>query len=298
MSLNVTPVRMHNFIWDGRFNLALNKNRLDQLDTIRTCRAWVGETCGPTKGVAEDIPGGASYSPGMQRSRVGYELGAYWLRLPSRDANGNYILNRNAQGVITTPVYDTAFTYIGPAVPTRQWSLSNTFTFFRNFRLYGLLDYQGGHYLYNQKNYNRCATVANGPNCALLNDPALIGTARLDTLRAVFNGGGISTPLTVSAPMTQSQYVEKADFLKLRDVSLTYTLPAQFARAVRMETASIAIAGKNLALWTDYSGLDPEVNGYSNNQLRGSGNNAQFVRVDAYSWPMIRRWTLQFNLTY
>ena len=298
MSLSLTPVSMRNFVWEGRFSLATNKNRLDQLDTIRVCRTWAGETCASTKGIAEDIPGGASYSPGMQRSRVGYPLGAYWSRLPSRDANGNYILNRNAAGAITTPVYDTAFTFIGPAVPTRQWSLSNTVTFFRNFRLYGLIDYQGGHYLYNQKSYNRCATVANGPNCALLNDPALIGTARLDTLRAVFAGGGVSTPLTVTAPMTQSQYVEKADFIKFRDLSLTYTLPTRLAQGLRMETASITVAGKNLALWTDYSGLDPEVNGYSNNQLRGSGNNAQFVRVDAYSWPMIRRWTMQFNLTY
>jgi TonB-linked SusC/RagA family outer membrane protein len=298
LGLRLTPVSTRNFVWDGSFSLATNKNRLDQLDTIRVCRTWVGETCAPTKGIAEDIPGGASYSGGMQRSRVGYPLGAYWSRLPSRDANGNYILNRNAAGVITTPVYDTAFTFIGPAVPTKQWSLSNTFTVFRNFRLYGMLDYQGGHYLYNQKSYNRCATVANGPNCALLNDPALIGTARLDTLRAVFAGGGVSTPLTVTAPMTQSQYVEKADFIKLRDVSLTYTLPSRIAQGLKMETASITVAGKNLALWTDYSGLDPEVNGYSNNQLRGSGNNAQFVRVDAYSWPMIRRWTMQFNLTY
>jgi hypothetical protein len=98
--------------------------------------------------------------------------------------------------------------------------------------------------------------------------------------------------------MTQTQYVEKADFVKLRDVSLSYTLPASLVQYARMESAVITLAGKNLALWSGYSGLDPEVNGYSNNQLRGSGNAAQFVRVDAYSFPMIRRYTVQFNVTY
>ena len=57
------------------------------------------------------------------------------------------------------------------------------------------------------------------------------------------------------------------------------------------------LSGRNLALWSGYSGLDPEVNGYSNNQLRGSGNAAQFVRVDAYSWPMIRRYTFHVTAT-
>ena len=102
----------------------------------------------------------------------------------------------------------------------------------------------------------------------------------------------------VTAPMTQSQYVEKADFVKLRDVSLTYSVPASMARRFRAESVNIVLAGKNLGLWSGYTGLDPEVNGYSNNQLRGSGNAAQFVRVDAYSWPMIKRYSLQFNVTY
>jgi hypothetical protein len=65
-----------------------------------------------------------------------------------------------------------------------------------------------------------------------------------------------------------------------------------------METAAIVVAGKNLKTWTDYSGLDPEVNGYSNNQLRGSGNAAQFVRADTYTWPQTRRYTIAFNVTY
>jgi TonB-linked SusC/RagA family outer membrane protein len=297
MGITATPVDLPNFVWDGRLNMSWNHNRLDMLDTVRVCKTWKTTDCPAGKSAAEEIPGGASYSPGMQRNRVGYPLGSYFVRYPTRDADGNYVINRNATtGALTTPVYDTAFKYLGPAVPTKLFSLSNTFTFFKSFQLFGMLDYQGGHYLFNYKEYNRCALAADGPNCHRLNRPELIGTARLDTLRALYGVSG--TPTTVSSPMTQTHFVEKADYIKLRDLSLSYTVPPAWARRARMQTAALVLSGRNLALWSDYSGLDPEVNGYSNNQLRGSGNAAQFVRVDAYSWPMIRRYTFHVTATY
>lgn len=281
LGLSGTPWESKNVSWETRLNVTRNGNKLIMLDTIRT----------------EEIPGGASYTPGLQRNRVGYPLGSYFARFPARDAQGNYIINRSATtGLLTTAVYDTAFRFVGPALPTKSYSFSNTVTLFKSFRLYGLLDYQGGHHLINYKEYNRCALAADGPNCQRLNQAELIGTPRLDTLRALYGVAG--TPLTITAPSTQTLYIEKADYVKLRDVSLTFTMPSAWAQRLRMETASIGVAGKNLALWTDYSGLDPEVNAYSNNQLRGSGNAAQFVRADAYSWPMVRRFTIQLNATY
>lgn len=298
LSLSAIPIRRRNLTWDTQLNLSWNRNRIDEIDTIRVCRPWTGDAACPAgKSPAEDVLlSGATYSPGVQRNRVGYPLGSYFVRYPKRDADGNYILTRNSSGVVTGAEYDTAFKYVGPAVPTRLYSLSSTLSFFRNLRLYALLDYQAGHFLYNHKSFNRCATVTNGPNCALLNQPEDIGTARLDTLRAVY--GGSSSPLTVTSPMGQTPYVEKADFVKLRDVSLSFSLPRAFVRRVGSESANIVLAGRNLALWTHYTGLDPEVNTHSNNQIRGSGNAAQFLRVDGYSWPMIRRYTLQINLTY
>ncbi|MEO6331897.1 MAG: SusC/RagA family TonB-linked outer membrane protein [Gemmatimonadaceae bacterium] len=298
VALSATPLKWRNFNWDTQLNLSWNKNRIDELDTIRVCKPWAGETgCPTSRSDAEDVLlSGATYSPGMQRNRVGYPLGSYFSRYPKRDAAGSYTLVRTSTGVVTGAEYETEFKYVGPAVPTRMYSLSNTLTIFRNFRLHAMLDYQGGHFLYNHKSYNRCATVASGPNCARLNQPEDIGTARLDTLRAVF--GGASSPLTVTSPMGQALYVEKADFIKLRDVSLSYTVPRALLRRLGAETATIGLVGRNLALWSDYSGLDPEVNTYSNAQIRGSGNAAQFVRTDAYAWPMIKRYTIQVNLTY
>lgn len=292
MSLTVTPVDRRNFRWDGRVNFAYNSNTLLALDSIRSCKTWelaAGQTCPAGRAAAEELPGGASYSPGMQRNRVGYPLGSFFVRYPRLDANGRYTFTGTAPSLV--PVYDTAFVYAGVAWPPRTASWSSTFTIFNNINIYGLFDYQGGHKQFNYKEYNRCALVANGPNCERL---AKAGVSPED--RALY--GSTGTPTTVTLPMTQTLYLEKADFVKLRDVSVTYSLPRGLISRTRMEAAAIVFSGRNLAMWTKYSGLDPEVNGYGSNVVRGSGSSSQFVRVDAYSMPMTRRYTVQLNVTY
>jgi TonB-linked SusC/RagA family outer membrane protein len=292
LGINATPLDLRNVVWESRVSLSSNKNRLLSLDTIRVCKPWLGETtCPAGRSPAEELVSGASYSPAMQRNRVGYPLGSWFLRYPARDAQGNVQFTRTTAGVLV-PVYETEFRYAGPALPTRMISFSNTLTLFRSWQLYTLLDFQGGHKNFNYKEYNRCALVSNGPNCERLNRPGI------SEEEAALYGTGGGTPTVLTSPMTQTLYVEKADFVKLRDVSLTYTLPPRFAQRGGVESAAITVSGRNLALWTDYTGLDPEVNGYSNNLLRGSGASSQFARVDAYSNPMMRRYTVTLNVTY
>jgi TonB-dependent starch-binding outer membrane protein SusC len=163
---------------------------------------------------------------------------------------------------------------VGPALPSRFLSLSNTITLFRDFRVYGLLDYQGGHWLYNHKEYDRCLTRA---NCERLNS----GTIS-DTLRAIYR--------------TQSFYLEKADFMKLREVSVSYTVPRRYTQRAGVDALALTLTGRNLATWTDYTGLDPEVSGYGANQQRT--NPSSFIRADAYPMPQTRRMSFSFNVTF
>jgi TonB-dependent starch-binding outer membrane protein SusC len=292
MSLTGTPIDRKNFRWESRLNFAYNNNKLLALDSIRSCIQWelkADESCPPGRAVAEDIPGGVSYSPGMQRNRVGYPLGAFFVRYPKRDANGNYMFTGTSPNL--APVYDSNFVYAGVAWPPRTMSWSSNFNIFNNINVYGLFDYQGGHKQFNYKEYNRCAVTTNGPNCERLAQP---GVSPED--RALW--GSTGNPTGLSFPMTQTMYLEKADFVKLRDVSVTFLLPRRLLASTRMESASLVLSGHNLAMWTKYSGLDPEVNGYGSNVIRGSGSSSQFARVDAYSMPMTRRYTMQFNITY
>jgi len=163
---------------------------------------------------------------------------------------------------------------VGGAMPTRLLSLANTFTIFRDFRVYGLLDYQGGHWLYNHKEYDRCFTRT---NCERLNQ----GTLN-DTTRALYR--------------TQSYYLEKADFLKLREISVSYTVPRRYTQRARVDGLSLTATARNLATWTDYTGLDPEVSGYGANQQRNNQSSA--IRADAYPMPQTRRMSFAFNLSF
>ena len=256
IGLDATPVRLDQIEWNSRITMATNRNRLVDF------------------GVADKVsetPGGQAYGA-VQQHREGYPLGGYWAQFPKRNPDGSPQLAGSAIAL------DTA-TYVGPSAPTREIGFSNTFTLFRNFRVYGLLDYKGGHYLFNLKERNRCQTA--NDNCAVVNNP-----------RARFPQTAHDTLLNKELLVWRSvpgAFIEKADFVKLREISVTYTVPREFIERLGPTGASVTLAGRNLGLWTDYSGIDPEVSSYG-------GRN--FVRVDAYASPMTRRLIGSVNLTF
>lgn len=58
-----------------------------------------------------------------------------------------------------------------------------------------------------------------------------------------------------------SYYVEKGDYLKLKNLSIGYTLPKLVSQKVRLENARIYMSAQNLFTITGYSGIDPEIAG-------------------------------------
>jgi TonB-dependent starch-binding outer membrane protein SusC len=255
LSLFGTPIQLDRFVWETRLNIATNRNRLESFGV---------------PGRVNEIPALQAYGQ-VQEHRAGYPLGGYWTQLPRRNAAGGDSI---ANGRI---VIDTAKVYIGPSTPTREIGLSNTLTLFRNFRLYALVDYKGGHFLYNRKEYDRCVS---NENCELVTNPA----ARM----------GTDTALAARLPYFRTvnffrPFIEESDFVKLRDISLSFIVPRAWVARAGAQGLTLTLAGKNLAQWTDYSGLDPEVNTYG-------GRN--FLRVDAYASPAPRRWSLSGALTY
>lgn len=90
---------------------------------------------------------------------------------------------------------------------------------------------------------------------------------------------------------------EDGDFIRLREIALTYNVPARLASRLRSRNASVTVSGRNLWLATKYSGLDPE----SNENGRGStqGADANFlVSTDGFGLPLQRRVSLIFNLGF
>jgi len=84
-------------------------------------------------------------------------------------------------------------------------------------------------------------------------------------------------------------YVESASFLKLREVTLTYELPASSVRGLfGARSARLSLSARNLFTVTNYTGLDPEVSNF--------GNQAIFRNIDVAPFPPSRSFWLSIDL--
>jgi len=84
--------------------------------------------------------------------------------------------------------------------------------------------------------------------------------------------------------MSEELFIEKdIDWLRLRDVTLRYSLPERLVGRLGVRDASVFVTGTDLFLTTNYSGLDPIVNG---NTAAVGGSGA--MGVDYGNFPMPR----------
>jgi hypothetical protein len=57
-----------------------------------------------------------------------------------------------------------------------------------------------------------------------------------------------------------TRFVEDGDFLRLRNATISYSLPKQLISAIKVNSVRLFIQGQNLVTWTDFQGFDPEIN--------------------------------------
>ncbi|HUQ18362.1 MAG TPA: SusC/RagA family TonB-linked outer membrane protein [Gemmatimonadaceae bacterium] len=274
-----TPVRIGSSAWDTRISLATNKNELVTFNV---------------PGKILETPSGQAYGS-VQQHRVGYPLGGFWMQpalrcgidqpppgiviAPCGSVVGEAMLT--AAGAAIFNAGDTARRYYGSSTPTHEISFSNTFTFLKNFHLYALLDHKGGYNVFNQQERNRCQS--GNDNCSR----AMVMAARFPVTGA---DSVLSRELAVYRSASVSpEWIQKADFTKLRELSFSVDLPRELVGKTGASSGNFMISGRNLKIWSDYEGVDPEVNTYGGRS---------FVRVDAYAAPMMRRWTAGFNLSF
>ena len=66
------------------------------------------------------------------------------------------------------------------------------------------------------------------------------------------------------------EYIEDGSWVKLRELSVSYDLPARLAGLFRASGAQVSLTGRNLKTWTDFTGWDPETNvGAQRTLIRG-----------------------------
>jgi hypothetical protein len=180
---------------------------------------------------------------------------------------------------------------MGNLWPTLEWNFTNTVTLFKNLRLSALVDAKKNFMVQNYTRYFR--------ETQLVRSNLRIDTTALSQYERLRRFGDL-TPLhpafvtlsgkseTVSNVV--DAYIEPGDFVKLREISATYTLPGAWLRQLKqtIQSASVTLAMQNIKTWTNYSGADPEVNAQSN----------AFSRQDFLTIPNARKTVLRVNLTF
>src|SRR5436853_300236 len=216
--------------------------------------------------------GGVPPIIGTTTSQVqGYPINGWWQRpYTFSDADGNGIITANEIQVGDSMVF------VGYANP--RWEIAGTTgvdLLNRTLRIEGLFDAKTGFYQLDGTERIRCQSRL---NCRAEFDP----TAPLWQQAAV-------VALRESGTTTQYGYIERADFLRLREASVTYQLPAAVARAVRADRLSFTIAGRNLWRTTKFAGIDPEANYFGG--ATGIVSNFQTQPPPTY-------WTFRLNVAF
>jgi TonB-linked SusC/RagA family outer membrane protein len=213
---------------------------------------------------------------------VGYPITSVFDRpiLSYRDTNGDHIIEPTEVTVGSTP------TSVGQLAPPVQLTVGSALRLFSDQltvsvqvdRRSGFVLLEGGSG-YFPLFINRSARALNDPTAPLRDQAAAA---------ALLTHG-----------FTTAGYYRDGSFTRLREVSLTYTIPQRMVHRLGLRSLSVTAAGRNLALWTRYPGADPEVN--ANVSGTAGLNNGAFVNSAAYyvdygAPPPTRYWILRMRI--
>jgi TonB-linked SusC/RagA family outer membrane protein len=269
ITLRGTPVKKSSFSWDVLANFEAARGKVLSLPN-ELPESYVSDTW-----LYGNVRNGVT--PGKStRSLTGF----FYLR-----NNDGQLLISPATGL---PIRSTIFIDAGyDRQPDFTVGLTNTFKY-KDFSLSFLLDFRkGGDVLNATQHY--LTTKGLALNTLDRKDPRIIP--------GVFQDGkentGTPTKNNISiipyysngyyTDMSEELFIEKdINWIRLRDVTMSYRLPAKFvARQKFVKSASVFVTATDLFLITNYSGLDPVVNGNSA-AVGGSGG----VGIDYGNFPM------------
>jgi TonB-linked SusC/RagA family outer membrane protein len=276
---SVIPVKNRNFSWTLTGNFSMNKNKVLSL----------------ADGVSDIFLGGFT---GIEvRVVKGQPYGSIYSTSFLKDSNGNLVINDDKTSAgYGYPIKDDNMKSLGSVAPKWTLGITNEFSY-KGASLSFLVDIKKGGLMWNG---TKSRTVGFGTSDVTLSrgqsvvfagvkghydsDGNLVtsGTNNISTTYSEYyfkNIGGGSNP-------AQEQFVEKTDWVRLREVSLSYQL-GQILKPAFLRQLKVYATGRNLLLWTPYTGIDPETN------LMGASN-AQ--GLDYFNMPNTR--SIVFGVKY
>ncbi|HEX8314264.1 MAG TPA: TonB-dependent receptor [Flavisolibacter sp.] len=294
-SLGGTVLSNRDFSWSANFNITTQKNEVTALannnadilvstggsETVSIIR--VGESIGSfylveTKGI--NPANGQRVFVQLIKDAAGNITGTEDVQYNHAAASANARWTRVSDGTVVRAANQTADGQVfGPALPKWFGGFDNTVRW-KGLDFNMLLFFSGGNYVYNgtkaglhdNRNWNNAKDALDRwtkPN----------NNAKWP--RVVYNDN-----FSNGSAIQISNNVEKGDFLKVRNITLGYSLPRTLIEKAKLSSVRVYVAAFNALTFTNYSGFDPEI------QTNGNSNGAP--SVDRNSTPMAR--TFNFGL--
>jgi hypothetical protein len=95
----------------------------------------------------------------------------------------------------------------------------------------------------------------------------------------------------MGADQRSSRWVEDGSYLRMKNITLTYTLPESLLNSMRVNRLSVYATATNLFTITKYTGYDPEVSSFNAGGAGGMG-------VDLSNYPTAKAFIFGINLTF
>jgi TonB-linked SusC/RagA family outer membrane protein len=311
-SLNIRPVQKADYGWEIGLQWARNRNKVLSLG-------------------GEDFIsiGDFNNQVAMVGQPIGVYLGTGFLHCGvSSDANVVDVDNAGTQGTLGSVCAGKpkGAMYIGPdgfpvqdpdvrivQDPNYDWTGSVRSSFrYRKFQVSGLLDIRHGGQIWNGTkgalwSYGVHADTKNRAVCT--SQTNCVGNNQVFGQGGWFDGAVAGPGAGTAVPIGENWYrfiaacpfigidepcIEDAGFVKLREVSVSYTLDAPWVqRTIGFTSIDLRVTGRNLKTWTNYTGYDPETN------LGGAiSANAGAGGVDYFNNPQTRSFVFAITLNH
>jgi TonB-linked SusC/RagA family outer membrane protein len=186
-------------------------------------------------------------------NRVGYPIGSFFSRVvvsadrhPTTNRSINLMCDDGSGGSVACA--QAPFLYVGRPLPKHSGAISNTLRVGNNLRFYALTDFKSGYVRWNLDESIRCTGAAGAPVCEAFHFPERYSA--VEAAYAVGNAQNLGI---------MNYFYDDASFLKLREVSATYSVPQRWRMG--LSNAALTIAGRELGTWTPFRGIDPENTG-------------------------------------
>ncbi len=194
---------------------------------------------------------------------------------------------------------DVLDNYLGKPAPDWQGAFGGSINFRHNLQVNVLFEYKAGNY-----------TVTNLTD-AFRNSHPLIGRnvrAVAEIEATLLNPASTPQERQAAAMAWATKYKalspydglnqnENGKFLRWRELGITYTAPPSFGRRLGVDNLAFTLTGRNIKLWTGYSGIDPEENSVG----RGGGtllDNNYLDAVDGWGLPLPTSWTFSVRFGF